>query len=166
MRGSQAFPRGGARYRIPDEPLPSGLARHAVSPIWPLLAVMFAGFAAGMAWFAFNLHALGSPSRLRQWALIVAGLLGAPLYALAVFAAADGGHLGDTAMRYALLGVPVLKIALAYALLLHQLPLAELLEYYERPLKNGMPALLMLGILAHALIDPETLPWYAMVLLR
>ena len=60
----------------------------------------------------------------------------------------------------------VVKLALAYTLLLHQLPLAELLEHYERPLKNGMPALLLFAILAHALIDPKTLPWYAALLLR
>lgn len=161
-----AFARAGARYRIPDEPRPTGLARHAVSPVWPLLAVMFAGFAPGIAWFAFNLHALGSPAPLRQWLLIVVGVIGVPLVALAALMAADAGHLDDTALQYALLAEPAVKLALAYTLLLHQLPLAELLEHYERPLKNGMPALLLFAILAHALIDPKTLPWYAALLLR
>ena len=41
-----------ARYRLPDEPLPSGLSRYAVDPMWPLLALML-GLAVGIDYALF-----------------------------------------------------------------------------------------------------------------
>ena len=38
-----------AYYRLPDEPLPSGLSRYATDPLWPLLTLMLAGGGFGRA---------------------------------------------------------------------------------------------------------------------
>ena len=50
-------------YHIADEPAASPLSKYAVSPLWPMLAVMFGGAWLAWPWFAVNAFAIGSASR-------------------------------------------------------------------------------------------------------
>lgn len=153
-----------ARYQIPDEPRPGGLVRYAVDPMWPLLATMLAGGAAGFAWFALNAHALGSPRRAREWAFVIGGLCAGAVALLAVAMAEQRGLLDASAVPYALLSVPALKLSLAYALYLSQSTSAELLEHFGQPLKNGLPALIIGVVIAHGMLSGLQNPLLAVVL--
>lgn len=153
-----------ARYRIPDEPRPSGLLRFAVDPTWPLLATMLAGGAAGFAWFALNAFALGSPRRMRECAFVIGGFCAGAAALLAVVAAEHGGLLDGSTVPYALISVPVLKLSFAYVLFLSQATSAELLQHFGQPLKNGLPALLIGAIASHSLLSDLQNPWLAVML--
>src|SRR5262245_5445757 len=61
-------------YQIADEPAPSTFAKYAVNPLFPMLAMMFAGVWFAWPWFAFNSFAIGSPTRRAELAWLVAGL--------------------------------------------------------------------------------------------
>jgi len=70
-------------YRIIDEPVPSALSRFIANPFLMMIVAMVAPpFLAQtipyphllvLAWFAFNSFALGSPTRAREIAWIIAG---------------------------------------------------------------------------------------------
>jgi hypothetical protein len=61
-------------YRIHDEPDPGVAARLAVSPLWPVLALLFAGAWLAWPWLALNAFALGARSRARQLFVAVLAL--------------------------------------------------------------------------------------------
>ncbi|CAN7185267.1 hypothetical protein LJR168_002807 [Pseudoxanthomonas sp. LjRoot168] len=141
-----------ARYRLPDEPLPSGLSRFAVDPMWPLLALMLAGRGVGLAWFAFNSAALGSPTRTREWLYVAAALLGSALLLLFLGVAASQAWLDPRQLRYAALSLLALKITLAYMIYMLQLRPHELWTYHGGESANGLPTLVLLGLLARPLL--------------
>ncbi len=149
-----------ARYRIPDEPRPTGLIRYAVDPMWPLLAIMLSGNAFGLAWFAFNGRALGSVSAVREWAYIAGSLLGCVALALLVRAAVQQGWLPDKAsVEYALLAFAALKMSLGYALYVDQSRSAELVVHFGGTLRNGFFGLLACFLVARVALDGQPLPW-------
>lgn len=147
-----------ARYRIPDEPRPSGLVRYAVDPMWPLLAIMLAGNGLGLAWFAFNSRALGSVTALREWAWVAASVIGCMLIHLVLQHAYAQGWLDKSAVAYAVLAFPALKITFAYLLYLDQSRSAELLTHYGGTLRNGAIGLFAGFLLARNVIDKLALP--------
>ena len=155
-----------ARYRIPDEPRPTGLVRYAVDPLWPLLAVMLAGNGAGLAWFALNSHALGSPTRVREWVCILASpiLTVAALFAVAF--AAEHDLLTGTAPKYALLVLPAIKLVFAYVLYMLQAPSAELLTHYGMPTKNGFPGLILCVLFGQMILPSLQLHGLLLLVLR
>lgn len=132
-------------YRIPDEPRPGALARFAVNPFWPLFGIMLAGAWLAWPWFVFNAWAVGSPTRLRETALAVVGLLGAAALGFGLLAAQGAGLLDNRALQYALLAMPVFKIGVCYLLYVWQTRTFELYEYYGGRVINGLP-ILILGI--------------------
>lgn len=146
------------RYRLPDEPLPSGLARFAVDPMWPLLALMLAGSGIGLAWFAFNSVALGSPTRAREWLYAALALAGSALLLLLLGLAASQSWLDPRQLRYAALSLLALKITLAYMIYMLQLRPHELWTYHGGESANGLPALVLLGLLARPLLASASLP--------
>ena len=50
------------------------MSKLAVSPLWPMLGVMFGGAWLSWSWFALNSFAIGSASRKREIWLIAFGL--------------------------------------------------------------------------------------------
>jgi hypothetical protein len=127
-------------YRIEDEPSPGALAPWAVNPLWPLLAMMFVGTWFGLAWFAFNGLAVGSPTLRREWALMAGGLAGAFAIVVGLGAAAGTGLLArGMPIEFALLGLVVWKLALGYWLNVLQGATIEIHEYYGGTLRNGLP---------------------------
>ncbi|BAV97127.1 hypothetical protein [Lysobacter enzymogenes] len=147
-----------AYYRLPDEPLPSGLSRYATDPLWPLLTLMLAGGGFGLAWFAFNSAALGSPTRGREWGCIALSALGSPALVFAVTAAVGFGALAPTLAPYALLSVLALKVAVAYALYLMQQHTFEVWEHYGGQPRNGLPLMLLLAVVGRGALDMAALP--------
>lgn len=156
-----------ARYQIPDEPRPGGLVRYAVDPMWPLLTVMLAGHGFGGLWFIFNSHALGSPHKLRDWALALGAILLSTLLLLGLLVAHENAHVLTTPQfQYALLSVPVVRLAAAYMLYISQSTSAELLQYFGGSLRNGFAGLVALGMCSHLFLTKSQLPYLLQAMLR
>ena len=135
-------------YRLPDEPLPSGLAKYAVDPLWPLLAFMLAGNGIGVVWFVFNSIAMGSPTRARELGYVATSLLGSVLLLLLLGMARSNQWLDASQLRYAALSIITLKIAMAYVLYLAQSRCFEIWEHYGGQVRNGRPVLVLSWLLA------------------
>ncbi len=155
-----------ARYRIPDEPRPTGLIRYAVDPLWPLMALMLAGNGIALLWFAFNMRALGSPAVLRESGYIIASLAGCVLAVLAIGGAADYGYLQGSAVKYAALALPAIKLSLGYALYLSQSRSAEIVIHYGGVLRNGAVGLLVCFLVGRTLFAEVELPGLLAAALR
>jgi hypothetical protein len=140
------------RYRIPDEPLPSGLAHVAVDPMWPLLAMMLGGSAFALPWFVLNAHAIGSPGRRGDLLLAAAGLVASVLVATALLALEADGTLAGAWLQVAYLGLVCLKLVVAYVLFFRQSPVFELWEYYGGKAKNGLVALVLMAMFGRRLL--------------
>lgn len=155
-----------ARYRIPDEPRPSGLIRYAVDPMWPLLAMMLGGNGIGLAWFGFNSHALGSATSHREWAYIASSLLGCILLMLGIRFCMDQGWLAGSMAAYAGLAYVALKLSMGYALYISQSRSVEIINHFGGRLRNGAVGLLLCFIIARSVLDPLALPGLLSVALR
>lgn len=136
------------RYRLPDEPRPTGLAHVAVDPMWPLLTLMLAGNGLGLLWFAINARALGSPTAMKEWTYIAVSLVGSVALAFALAWGQQQALLSPDAMPYAELSIALLHLGIGYALYLSQSRCAELVQHYGGALRNGLPAFLIVAIVA------------------
>ncbi|MBP6750567.1 MAG: hypothetical protein KA144_13085 [Xanthomonadaceae bacterium] len=141
------------RYRLPDEPRPSGLAHAAVDPMWPLLTLMLAGNGLGLLWFAINARALGSPTAIKEWMLVVVSLVGSAALSLGLIWGEQQALLTPDAMPYARLSIELLQLGIGYALFLSQSRCAELVQHYGGVLRNGLPAFLIVAIVARRALD-------------
>ncbi len=154
------------RYRIPDEPRPTGMSHLAVDPLWPLLALMLAGNGIGLLWFAVNSRALGSPTAMKEALYIAASLIGCIALVAALSWCRQQALLSDEGLAYAALSLAVLKLSVGYALYISQSRCAELVQHYGGILRNGaVVAILAMVILRPALADLP-LPSILMAALR
>lgn len=154
-----------AVYRLPDEPLPSGLSRYVVDPMWPLLALMFGGNFFGLSWFTFNSFALGTQNRRRDFAIISLSIAGIMLLAFGIGVARANAWLDEPSMGYALLSLVVLKLGCAYALYMRQLTFFEVWEYYGGHARNGFPIMIAIAYFGHNLLKVAAVPellWIAL----
>jgi len=142
------------RYRLPDEPRPGALAANACDPMWPLLGMMLVGTWFGLAWFAFNSIALGSPTRAREFGLIALVLLGSVALVLLLVAAFAAGWLDKHSLRYALLSLTCLRLGCGYGLSVLQSRVFELHTYFG----NGARAGATLLVLATVIVRPTVAP--------
>jgi hypothetical protein len=126
------------RYRIEDEPRPGALARYAVQPLWPLLAVMFGGSWLAWPWFAWNGAVVGSPTLRREIAWVVAGFAGRAIIVAGILWAATTGLLSWQAIPYALLPLTLWTLAVSYILHSLQSRSFQLYEHYGGTLRNGL----------------------------
>lgn len=129
-------------YQIADEPAPSPLARFAVNPLFPLLAVMLGGVWAAWPWFAFNAIAVGSPTRRAELAWLAGGFAALLVLVFFIAAAVGAGWIDESMVPYTLVGITVAKLAIVYAVYVLQARTIELYEYYGGVLKNGLWVLL------------------------
>jgi hypothetical protein len=133
-------------YRIDDEPRPGPWARMAVSPFWPLLALMLGGCWLGLPWFAFNAIAVGSPTRTRELCLVAAGFAGSVVIALMLVQLVQAGYIASEAgVQYALLVLLIWKLAVGYALFVQQSATIELYQYYGGTLSRYGIAVALVG---------------------
>lgn len=153
-------------YRIPDEPLPSGLSRFVVDPMWPLLATMLGGSGIGMAWFAFNAAAMGSPNRRREALAIAAGFALVLVSLFALEFARQRGWLQGEDMAYGVLLPTALKLVVAYWLYTSQSACFELWEHYGGTPRNGLLPAAAAAMFGNSLVQSLSLPVALTVLLQ
>ncbi|MGN7743972.1 hypothetical protein ACTJKT_28835 [Pseudomonas sp. 22526] len=154
-------------YRIEDEPRPGALARFAVSPFWPLLALMMGGLWLGLPWFVLNSVAVGSPTRVREWIWVAVGVVGSVIIGLALISLLNNGYLSTQAqIQYALLVLVVWKLSIGYVLFTLQNATIELYQYYGGVLNRFAPLVALAGafVLKGLVVKlvPATL-WYLVV---
>jgi len=128
----------GDTYRIMDEPAPSGLGHLIVQPMWPLLAVMFAGVWLALPWFVLNAFALGSPTRLKELGVAALGPLGLLGLWFGLRVVDTLPQVPDGAMPYLALLLTLWKLAVAYWLFDMQKQSFALHEYFGGRVRNGM----------------------------
>ncbi|HVJ61231.1 MAG TPA: hypothetical protein VM555_00770 [Tahibacter sp.] len=131
------------RYQLPDEPRPGALAQTAVDPMWPMFAFILVGAWMGLAWFALNTFALGSPTWRRELGLVALALGGSALLFFGLAGAFESGWLDQQTLRYAMLGIVALKLGCAYGLHVMQSRVFELFTYFGGEAKNGMVVLIL-----------------------
>ena len=124
-------------YRIEDEPRPGGLAQWVVDPLWPLFAIMFGGAALSWGWFVWNGFAVGSPTKNRELALAIGGLVGSFVLILTIAFLANGQILGTLGIQYALVGLTVWKLGISYWLYMLQGRSFHLYQYFGGTVKSG-----------------------------
>jgi hypothetical protein len=133
-----------AGYRIIDEPSPGPTAHLAVSPMWPLFALMFGGAWLAFPWFVFNAYAIGSFNRRKELGWAIAGLVGAGLIAIGMDAAF---HVAQRSIPdlpasevadYARLLPILLKLLVGYVLFVSQSSSFELHQHFGGRARNGM----------------------------
>lgn len=146
------------RYRLPDEPRPTGMANLAVDPMWPLLTLMLAGNGLGLLWFAINARALGSPTAVKEWTLVAVSLLGSAVLSIGLIWAEQQALLSPDAMPYARLSIELLQLGVGYALFLAQSRCAELVQHYGGALRNGLPAFLIVAVVARRALSELQMP--------
>jgi hypothetical protein len=138
------------RYRIPDEPRPTGMAHLAVDPLWPLLTLMLAGNGIGLLWFAINSRALGSPTAMKEAFCIALSVAGCVALGVGLNWCRQQALLSDEGLAYAALSIEALKLGIGYALYLSQSRCAELIQHYGGILRNGA----VVAILATVILRP------------
>lgn len=141
-------------YRLEDEPRPGALARVAVEPLWPLLALMLAGAWLGLPWFVLNGFAVGSPSRYRELLLASLCMLGSVAIGFALLYAWQAGYIESKAgLQYAMLVLVVWKLAIGYTLFSLQSSTIELYQYYGGVLSRwGLPIALLGAFLLRSMV--------------
>lgn len=140
------------RYRIPDDPAPSGLRRFAVGPQWPVTATMLVGAWLAWPWLVFNAFALGAPTRHRQARTIALGSVGVVAAGAGLLASIDAGWIsGSLAIRLGLLAFFALKLGIVYSVVLPQTRAAGIVERQGGTLRMGL-VVVVVGILLRPLI--------------
>jgi hypothetical protein len=127
-----------ASYRIVDEPAPSHWSQLAVDPFWPLLAFMFGGTWLAWSWYVVNGHAIGSPTRWRETALVVGGVLVSLALALLFAWAGTAGYLSRADAWWALLVITLWKMGVSYWLFVLQRRTFDLYTYFGGRVRSGV----------------------------
>lgn len=152
-------------YQIADEPVTTGMGHLGVKPLWPLLAVMFAGVWLSWIWFALNGHCLGSPSRTRELLTIAVGLAVSVILALLLTFLNANGVLSDAALPYATLALVAWKLLVSYRLYILQAGMLELYLYFGGEVRNGIGILVVGTVFGPRLLAlVADIPFLAMVL--
>lgn len=141
-----------ATYELIDEPRPGALAKLAVKPIWPLLAVMLGGAWISWPWFVLNGFAVGSPTRRRELLWALAGPAGC--FALIVLLGTLGARelVTGLGLRYLSISIVVYKLYVTYMLFTLQSRSFSLYEYYGGEIKSGL-----FPLIAATLLRPRVL---------
>ena len=133
----------GSAYDISEEQQPGG---YAVSPLWPLLALMFAGGWMAWPWAVVNSFALNSPTRRQEIAWAIAAAVGSMVLAAGILIWANEAQTEEDAVvraRYAMIALSVFKLACGYRIYMLQSRTVELFEFYGGTLRNALPVVLV-----------------------
>lgn len=141
-------------YQLPDEPRPGALQSAVTDPLWAFLATLLIGAWFGLAWFAFNALALGSPTLKREIGLIAAALAGKALTVLAIAGMLGAGWIEKPAVPYLYLIAVGLLLAATYALYLLQQRTFELFTHFGGEARNGVIVL----VVGMAVVKPYVAP--------
>lgn len=126
-------------YTIIDEPHPGTLARAAVDPLWPFLALMMGGPWVGLPWFVFNGVAIGSASLRKEigWAAVALVLQTAIWLGMIALVGALG--LGKLELGYLRFAPIVSLMTCGYLLHFNQARSAQLFVHFGGRLRLGWP---------------------------
>ncbi len=130
-------------YEVADEQRSGG---YAVSPLWPLLALMFAGGWMAWPWAILNSYWLDSPTRKHEIYWAAFGAVGSMLIAAAILIWSNEAQSEADAvvrLRYALIALSVFKLAVGYRIYMLQSRTLELFEFYGGRLRNALPIVLL-----------------------
>jgi hypothetical protein len=99
--------------------------------MWPLLALMLAGGWIAWPWFAFYGLVMGSATRIREIALVVAGIVGCAIVAIFVVTGLDAAGVDARSVpaQLGLFAVSLWKLAIGYVVVRRQAASLELFEY-------------------------------------
>jgi hypothetical protein len=126
-------------YTIPDEPRETSLGHLVVRPSMPLLASMLAGDWLALPWFAFNAHAMGSPTKRKEIALCAVTAIGTTVLAsILLYLVRHEILVHPTLIRLALLAIVTWKLTLAYVICTVQSRTFGVYEYYGGTIRSGM----------------------------
>lgn len=132
-------------YQIADEPHETTLAAYVVNPTAPLLAAMVAGSWLSWPWFAFNAIAMGSPTKNKELALVVAAFVSTGVLAAIVIALARAGILPPgIPTRLAILAIVAFKLTMTYYISSVQDRTFHVYQYYGGSVRKA-GAVLSLG---------------------
>lgn len=153
-----------AGYRIVDEPVPGGLQRIAVNPMWPLFAFMFGGALLAWSWSGVNAYALGSPTRRRELGIILLGFAGTVALVIAAGLAAKAEVITRDHLPYVILGLVVWKLGISYWLYFLQSRTFELYQYFGGAVRNGVAGVIAAYFLRSAAVSALGGSFLAMLL--
>jgi hypothetical protein len=129
-------------YQIADEPHETSLGAYVVRPGVPMMAAMVAGAWLSWPWFAFNAIAMGSPTKKKEIALVIAAFVGTAVLGATVIALVDAGYLPDgVPMRFAILAITTFKLGMTYYLFVVQERTFHVYQYYGGSVRNAAPVL-------------------------
>jgi hypothetical protein len=126
-----------AGYAILDEPQPGGLAKYAVNPFWPLMAMMMTGTWLAGPWFIFNAFAIGSATRKSETWLIIGSVLSTAAFIALIAALAAAAPMPSGAAPYLRIVLAVIKLSFAYLVFMRQERSLALYEYYGGQVRSG-----------------------------
>jgi hypothetical protein len=132
-----------AGYRIIDEPQPGPLARVVVDPMWPLFGFMFGGAWLGWIWYIVNGLAVGSPTRKKEIALVVLGIVGSVALALLFGWLVTASILPASLTWAAILVITLWKLGVTYWLYELQRRSFELYRYFGGAVRSGFLVVLV-----------------------
>lgn len=118
------------RYRIMDEPAPSGLGRYAVNPFFPFLLLMLLG-PLGFVAFLANSVALNGPRKSREITLCLAGYIGIRLIGFQLDGMLDSGALPLDSAPYLATLLTALRLGVGYFIFVSQAETHELRNYLK-----------------------------------
>lgn len=136
---------GDRRRRVGDAKAP------VVNPMWPMLALMFAGVWVAWPWFLLNEALMKSDDLRRQAKLVLLGLLGSTVIAAVILAMVKFELLGVREARYVVLLLVTWKLGVSYVLHARQLESFALWQYFGGQGRNGMYVMIAAALLAEPL---------------
>jgi hypothetical protein len=136
-------------YRILDEPRPGPHSHLSANPFWILLASMLGGAWLAWPWFVFNAIAIGSATRVKEIALVAAGVAGSIVLYFGLEEAISRSVIDERSAPYAVLVIVAYKLGISYALHLLQSRSFQLHEYFGGAVRSGM-LLVIVGALARS----------------
>jgi hypothetical protein len=139
-------------YQIADEPHETSLGAYVVRPGVPLMAAMVAGSWLSWPWFAFNAIAMGSPTKKKEIALVIAAFVGTAVLGAIVIALVRGGILPDgIPARLAILAIATFKLGMTYYISTVQERTFHVYQYYGGSVRNAA-AVVSLGYYLRTLV--------------
>ncbi|MCA9577129.1 MAG: hypothetical protein H6726_30490 [Sandaracinaceae bacterium] len=137
-----------ATYHIVDEPTRGPLERVVVNPLWPFLALMVAGSLVGGTWLALNAFAMGSATRRREVAALVAILVGMLVLIVGISVLHRAEVFPTWTLPYVRIGVRVARMLPAYFVFTWQSRSFALFTYVGGEVRNGLWFLLAIFFLS------------------
>jgi hypothetical protein len=146
-------------YTIPDEPHPTRLQSFVVNPLYPMFATMLAGAWLGWPWFALNAAALGSPTRRREWVVLVACASTTVGLVTLLLSLDEAGAFSELSAALAVIAIDGVKLAFALFLYTVQGRAFVLHEHFGGRVRSGLPVFLLGVLVVRSLVLSGGTAW-------